>query len=76
MRLKRLKAQGGIFRHLPLSSEYSVSLMHVCLLYKHCGFSGTALERSEEGGFPHFGLLGFFSQASFGGFVLTQTAYL
>lgn len=51
---KRLKAQGGIFRHLPLSSEYSVSLMHVCVLYKHCGL--TQLGRSVEGGFSPFGL--------------------
>lgn len=51
MSLNRLKALGGIFRHLPLSPEYSVSPMHVCVLYKHCGLGGTPLERSVEGGY-------------------------
>lgn len=54
--LKRLKAQGGIFRHLPLSSEYSVSLTHVCVLYKHRGLGGTPAGRYCEGGYPQFSL--------------------
>lgn len=53
---KCLKAQGGIFRHLPLSWEYSVSLMHVCVLYKHRGLSWTPVEKSVVGGFSRFGL--------------------
>lgn len=73
MSLNRLKALGGIFRHLPLSSEYSVSPTHVCVLYKHCGLSGTPVERSVEGGYLLFGLFLSSFKASFGKCIFTQT---
>lgn len=56
MSLNHLNTLGGIFRHLPLSSEYSVSPMHVCVLYKHCGLRRTRPGRSVEGGSLQFGL--------------------
>lgn len=56
MSLNHLNTLGGIFHHLPLSSEYSVSPMHVCVLYKHCGLSRTRPGRSVEGGSLQFGL--------------------
>lgn len=67
------EAHGGIFRHLPLSSEYSVSLMRVCILYKHCGLSGTPLGRSIEGGSLQFDLFPSCLQTCFENFPLTQT---
>ena len=56
--LKHLKAQGKLFFfcHLPLSSKYSVSPMHVCVLYKHHGLSETPPGISVEGGYPRFSL--------------------